>query len=128
MRRQIIVQTFWSYGEASKNAVRVRPLADQGFSTDLRVSFSVELRNSRPVGTLFKAWVVEADYQGTPFLKSHVSWPCEVVTSKGADAFIKSSVEGDGQRRGAELEPLELKGASQHQQGWPVPPALPVRQ
>ncbi len=86
--RQIIVETFRAYGEASKNAVRVRPLVGQGLSTDLRVSFSVQLRNFHPVGTLFKVWVVEVIREGTLFLRSHVNWPYEVITLNEADTFI----------------------------------------
>ena len=89
--QQIIVETFWGVGEKSRNAVRVRPLKVQDYSTELRVSFPVELRDANPVGSLFKAWVTLTECSGTPFLRASPRHAIEVVTWEQAHAFIQEN-------------------------------------
>ena len=69
--RQIIGETFvpTTY-ERSKRKIRVRPMKGQGFASDVRIKFSLELRDRVPVGTLFKVWVSTDDNWDTRFLRS----------------------------------------------------------
>ena len=51
---EIIVETFRAPGEKSHSPVRVRPLPNQGLSTDISVECSKQMRNAFPVGQLFR--------------------------------------------------------------------------
>ncbi|MDR5733048.1 hypothetical protein QCE47_11925 [Caballeronia sp. LZ025] len=84
---EIIVETFRAFGEASAAAIRVRPLAGQGFSTALRVECSRSMRQQYPVGTLFRLAVKPIE-RGTPLLYAHHAAPFERVTRDEAQRSI----------------------------------------
>ena len=86
------IETFENPGEPSGSAIRARPLAGQGYSTDLRVECSSMMRRNYPVGTVF---IVEAQLKensvGTQYLYTHYNWPFEVVDKKQAERRIQTS-------------------------------------
>jgi len=89
---QIIVKTFYAPGEKSRSPIRVKPLADQGFSTDMRVECSREMRTAFPVGQLFCIYVKVTSRLNSPdFLYSSYRDPWNPVTKSEADDFIKKN-------------------------------------
>lgn len=79
--RHVIVETFWSYGEQSHNDVRVRPVAEEGFSPDVRVQCSTEMRANHPVGTRFRLFVSTRRFKSNKLcLYSHYTDSYEVVS------------------------------------------------
>ncbi|GGD87967.1 hypothetical protein [Caballeronia grimmiae] len=93
---EIIVETFRAFGEASAAAIRVRPLAGQGFSTALRVECSRSMRQQYPVGTLFRLAVKPIEREGTPLLYAHHAAPFERVTPDAAQRFIAEKYRRTG--------------------------------
>ncbi len=87
---EIIVETFRARGENSASPVRVRPLAGQGFSTELRVECSKSMRAQYPVGTLFRLDVRLIHRLATPLLYAHHAAPFERVGSDEAYRFIET--------------------------------------
>lgn len=87
---EIIVETFRAPGEKSNSPVRVRPLPNQGLSTDIRVECSKQMRTSFPVGQLFSLNVKIVSRLGSSdFLYSNYRDSWRPVTKEHADAFIK---------------------------------------
>ena len=63
-----------------RGSVRIRPLANQGFSTDLAVECSRALIDGYPIGTRFRIRVKLTDRFGSgEFLYSSYRWPFDVV-------------------------------------------------
>ena len=88
---QIIVKSFRpSTREGSKNDVRLRPIMSQGFDSDMRVAFSVDVRYECKVGTLFKVWVTIVDHPTQPYLRTVRQHELEIVSKTEALAFIKA--------------------------------------
>jgi len=89
---QIIVQTFYAPGEKSRSPIRVRPLPGQGFSTDIRVECSREMRTAFPVGQFFCIYVKLTSRLNSPdFLYSSYRDPWNPVTKPEAEDFIKKN-------------------------------------
>lgn len=80
--KQVLIETYRNSGEPSANGIRARPIAGQGFDTSMKVECSTRMRDSHPVGTVFRIRAVVTDCEGTPFLYSYFGWPYEVVQSK----------------------------------------------
>ena len=53
LNMDIIVESFRAKGEKFRSSIRVRPLPDQGFSTEMRVECSKQMREAHSVGQLF---------------------------------------------------------------------------
>lgn len=85
---EIIVETFRARCENSASPVRVRPLAGQGFSKELRVECSKSMRAQYPIGTLFRLNVRLIHRLGTPLLYAHHAAPFERVGLDEAFRFI----------------------------------------
>jgi hypothetical protein len=85
---EIIVETFRAQGENAASPVRVRPLAGQGLSTDLRVECSKSMRAQYPIRTLFRLDVKLIHRLGTPLLYAHHAAPFERVGLDEAYRFI----------------------------------------
>jgi hypothetical protein len=86
----IIVETFYAPGEKSRSPIRVRPLPGQGFSPDMRVECSREMRAAFPVGQLFCIYVKVTSRLNSPdFLYSSYRDPWNPVTKSEAEDFIK---------------------------------------
>jgi hypothetical protein len=89
---QIIVQTFYAPGEKSRSPIRVRPLPGQGFSSDMRVECSREMRTAYPVGQLFCIYVkVTCRLDSPDFLYSSYRDPWNPVKKPEAEDFIKKN-------------------------------------
>jgi hypothetical protein len=89
---QIIVETFYAPGEKTISPIRVRPLPGQGFSTDIRVECSREMRTAFPVGQLFCIYVKLTSRLDSPdFLYSSYRDPWNPVTKSEAEDFIKKN-------------------------------------
>lgn len=60
--------------------IHVRPVAGQGYATDINVRCPHEMKRNYPVGTRFwiKAKLTDRE-GGSPFLSTHHSWPFELV-------------------------------------------------
>ena len=85
----VIVETFREYGAQTNTTIRVRPLPGQGYSADIRVECSREMRNSHPIGTIFEVRAKLTDREGGPdFLYSNFNWPYKVVTQEEARKII----------------------------------------
>ena len=89
---QIIVQTFLAQGEKSGSHVRVRPLPNQSFNTDMRVECSRKMRIAFPVGQLFCLNVKVVRRLNSPdFLYSNYRDRWKLVTKIEAEEFIKKN-------------------------------------
>ena len=89
---QIIVETFYAPGEKSRSPIRVRPLAGQGFCTDVRVECSKEMRRAFPVGQLFCIYAKLISRLDSPdFLYSSYRDPWNPVTKPEAEDFINKN-------------------------------------
>jgi len=89
---QIIVETFYAPGEKSRSPIRVRPLAGQGFTTDMRVECSKEMRTAFPVGQLFCIYAKLISRLDSPdFLYSSYRDNWNPVSEDEAQVFIKKS-------------------------------------
>lgn len=88
----VIVETFNAGGEKSRSPIRVRPLSGQGFSSDMRVECSREMRTAFPVGQLFLIFVKLTSRLDSPdFLYSSYRDPWNPVTKSEAEEFIKKN-------------------------------------
>lgn len=89
--RSVAIETYRNPGEPSSKAIRARPLAGQGFPTDMHVECSAKMRESHPVGTVF---VVQAQVKqrqdGPEFLYTSWQWAYEVISSEAAKRKIAS--------------------------------------
>ena len=89
---QIIVETFYAPGEKSRSPIRVRPLAGQGFTTDMRVECSKEMRTAFPVGQPFCIYAKLISRLDSPdFLYSSYRDNWNPVSEDEAQVFIKKS-------------------------------------
>ena len=86
---EIIVETYRNPGEPSCRPVRVRPLHGQAFSEHYRVWCSVEMRRSKPIGSLYRVSVsVVHQPQGDSYLRIGLYDAWTPVTVDEATAFI----------------------------------------
>jgi hypothetical protein len=76
----VIVETFRNPGEPSSSEIRVRPVAGQGISTEMRVQCSRAMRGTAPVGSRFRLFceLVHPE-NNSPFLRHKASDPWELV-------------------------------------------------
>lgn len=87
--RHVLVETYMYAGGGSKHQRRLRPLPGQGLDTKMAVECSSKMRDSHPVGTIFKIEAKITDREGSPpFLYTHHTWPYEVLSRQDADAYI----------------------------------------
>lgn len=76
----VIVQTYSALKAGKASRVRVRPVAGQGYDTDMDVECARAMRKKHPVGTKFKIWAKLTDREGgKPFLYSYHGWEYEVL-------------------------------------------------
>lgn len=90
MYRNVVIETFEATGGGSKNAIRARPLAGQGFPTTMRVECSTAMRENYPLGTRF---LIRAKLKNTgqdPHLYTSWQWPFRVVSNAEASKIIKT--------------------------------------
>lgn len=86
----VIVETFYAENEKSGSPIRVRPLAGQGFSTEMRVECSKAMRTAYPVGQKFSLYAkVTSRLDGPDFLYSSYRDEWSPVTDEEAKKFIK---------------------------------------
>lgn len=88
--RWIAVETFRNIDpyEPTLSTVRVKPLPNQGVTTDLRVECSREVRYQYPVGTVFALKAKVIHREDTPLVYSHFSWSYHVLDRKQAEEMI----------------------------------------
>jgi len=86
--RMIVIQTYLAYGEPSPHGIRACPLPGQGFPTSMRVECSAQMRESHPVGTIFKVKAKIKNTDMEPHLYTSWQWPYEVLSASKAKAFI----------------------------------------
>ena len=79
--KDIIVESYVSANTSGLHgAIHIRPIAGQGYRTDLRVQCPKELSTKYPVGTKFKIKAKLTDRQGEgEFLYSSYHWQYEVI-------------------------------------------------
>lgn len=76
--------------EPTSSVIRVRPLADQNVSQNLRVECSKGcLRSSFPLGTVFLLKAKLTNRQGAPFIYSYFNHPFYVIKREDAERLIK---------------------------------------
>ena len=86
----LIVETFLAGNEKSGPPIRVRPLAGQGFSTEMRVECSKTMRTAYPVGQKFSLYAkVTSRLDGPDFLYSSYRDEWNPVTDQEAKKFIQ---------------------------------------
>ena len=87
----VIVETFKAGGEKSGSPIRVRPLPDQGLSTDMRVECSKAMRTAYPVGQKFSIYArVIQRLDGPDFLYSNYRDEWNPISDEEAKKFIES--------------------------------------
>jgi hypothetical protein len=88
----VLVETFYADSEKSSSPIRVRPVAGQGLSPQMRVECSKRMRYSFPVGQKFllEAKIVRHE-SGSSFLYSNYRDKWFPVDEKEAQAFIQPS-------------------------------------
>lgn len=86
--RYVLIQTYEARGEPSKHAIRARPLPNQGLPTTMRVECSARMRESQPVGTIFKVWAKVKDTDRDPHLYTSWQWEYEVLDERRAASFL----------------------------------------
>ncbi len=89
--REVIVETFLPSGEASRSAVRVRPIAGQGFSSALRVQCSKKMRESYAVGTRFVLTLKIMGRGGPVYLHAHHDAPFRLATEEDTRRLLARS-------------------------------------
>lgn len=78
---EVIVETFLNPGEPSSAVYRVRPIAGQVFSQDMRVQCSRAMRHAHPLGTRFVLPVVlVSTSSGAEFLREVGSGPWHIYS------------------------------------------------
>jgi hypothetical protein len=78
--RKIIVQSCSHSGGGSSSKVRCRPIAGQGFPTNMFVECSKKMRMAHPVGTLFEIQAKVTDREGgNHFVYTSSQWEYRVV-------------------------------------------------
>jgi len=80
--RKIIVQSYPFSGRGSSSKVRCRPIAGQGWDTNLNVECCKTLRNSYPVGTYFELMGKLSSREGTPFVYTSSNSNYKVLTAE----------------------------------------------
>lgn len=86
---EIIVESFVQQGEPTSAPRRIRPLAGQGFDTNLRVECSRAMRTAFAPGQRFRLWVQLKSREGGPsFLYSYHGDPWHPVSDAEASKFI----------------------------------------
>ena len=78
-RREVVVETFRAYGENSRNKIRVRPIASEGFDPEIRVQCALKMRADHPVGTIFRLSLTVRDAGGGDTLFAPENAPYTVV-------------------------------------------------
>lgn len=80
-RIELIVESFIPASTSGKHGkVHVRPVAGQGFSTDLQVRCNKGIHAHRPIGTRFRIVAMLTDHKdGTQYFSSHHDWDYEVL-------------------------------------------------
>jgi hypothetical protein len=80
-RITLIVETFIPTRTSGKHgAVHVRPVAGQGYRTDLQVRCNKKIHAHRPIGTRFRIMAMLTDNKGgTQYFSSHPDWDYKVL-------------------------------------------------
>lgn len=81
--RQIIVESYRAADTSGLHGdIHIRPMAGQGFSTELQVQCSKSLTRDYEVGTQFRIQAKLTDRKGGgEFLYSSFHWPVEVLAN-----------------------------------------------
>lgn len=89
--QKVLVETYLPVGEASRSAIRVRPMIGQPFPQTMRVECSKPMRTAYPVGTCFEITAaLKQKAGGDLFLYSPHSWPFRVLSSAEAGTYVQS--------------------------------------
>jgi len=88
----ILVETFYANSEKSSSPIRVRPVAGQGLSTQMRVECSKRMRYACPVGQKFllEAKIVHHE-SGSSFLYSNYRDKWYPVAESEAQEFLREA-------------------------------------
>lgn len=87
----IIVETFRNPGEPTSRAVRVRPVKGQ-FAVDYRVWCSVQQRESKSIGSLFRVPVTLVHQpDGNSYLRVELYIPFIPVSKEEARVYLANS-------------------------------------
>lgn len=77
---KVMVESYYEAGSGLHGDVHIRPVAELGYPTTLRVRCSKSLSRDYHVGTRFWIFAKLTDREGgAEFLSSHHSWDYEVV-------------------------------------------------
>lgn len=88
MYRHVLIQTYQAHGEPSKHGIRAKVVPGQGLPSELRVECSSKMRESHPVGTIFKVWAKVKDTDRDPHIYTSWQWNYEVLAPKAAEDFV----------------------------------------
>lgn len=76
----VTVETYSAVKSGKSSRIHVRPVAGQGYDTDMDVECARNMRKKHPVGTKFRVWAKLTDREGgKPFLYSYFGWKYEVL-------------------------------------------------
>lgn len=75
----VVVKTVLNTGGGSRSRYRVVPIPEEGFPPNVRVQCSNKMRESHPVGTMFRLHLSVRDTGKSPTLYAHHDDPYEIV-------------------------------------------------
>jgi len=80
-RISLVVESYLPASTAGRHGkVHVRPVAGQGFGTDIQVRCNRKIVRNHRVGTRFRIWAMLTDHlDGTQYLSSHHDWDYVVI-------------------------------------------------
>jgi hypothetical protein len=84
----ILIKTYQQSRESSVNKIRAFPLAGQGLDTTLKVNCSTAMRDSYPVGSVFRVIAKITDREGTPFVYSNHTWEYILIEEKDVVKYL----------------------------------------
>ena len=76
----VVLETYRSTKSGKGHDLHARPIAGQGkFKPEMDAECSRAMRRNHPVGTMFLAWCIIIDREGTDFVYTYHGWPHPVV-------------------------------------------------
>ena len=76
----VVLETYRLTKSGKGHDLHVRPIAGQGkFKTDMDVECNKDMRRNHPVGTMFLAWCIIKDREGTKYVYTSHRLPNPVV-------------------------------------------------
>ncbi len=76
----VVLETYRMTKSGKSHNVHARPIKGQGkFKPSMDAECSRNMRKSHPIGTMFLAWCIVIDREGTDFVYTYHDWPHPVV-------------------------------------------------